>query len=202
MAGEDFYLLNKMVKVAPLIPLTTGRMVIRGRESDRVPFGTGAALSQMCNGQRRGEPYRVYDPCVFEALGRWHRALHQFAEAPDTTDLRASLMTPNLLGQTLVTALDRMGAFDAASSAAQQTRKGDTLRRRLFEWSDAFRTLKLVHALRETFESLPLGEAIQSAPFLPDDLPTDLRELRTALSAQTDLLRGHAMGLDVLRRMD
>ena len=46
---------------------------------------------------------------------------------------------------------------DAALSASRQTRAGAHLHRRLMEWTDAFRTLKLIHALRDQgLHSVPL----------------------------------------------
>ena len=40
-AGEDFYLLEKLSKVAPLRKLSGAPILLRSRESFRVPFGTG-----------------------------------------------------------------------------------------------------------------------------------------------------------------
>ena len=52
-----------------------------------------------------------------------------------------------------------MGAKQAVCLAADQVR-GAQLARRLSEWNDAFRTLKLVHGLRDRgLGVLPLSEA-------------------------------------------
>jgi hypothetical protein len=52
------------------------------------------------------------------------------------------------LGPALVQTLEKLGAFEAAEQASQQV-SGVQLQRRLMEWNDAFRTLKLVHGLRD-----------------------------------------------------
>ena len=72
-----------------------------------------------------------------------------------------------------------MGAFEAVRKAAAEAREPAALLRRLHTWFDAFRTLKLVHALRdEGFPSLPWRQALAEAPFTdlvsaPDDEETE-----------------------------
>jgi hypothetical protein len=52
------------------------------------------------------------------------------------------------LGSALFRTLGSMGAFKAAAQASNQA-SGVQLQRRLMEWNDAFRTLKLIHGLRD-----------------------------------------------------
>jgi hypothetical protein len=170
LAAEDFYLLNKLIKQAPLVRLQSGSVRIRGRASDRVPFGTGRALQEI---QAKETPYKVYDPRVFAGLGQWIRALSRFAEAPDTVDLAASLEHPTLPKGLLLSALTEQGAIEAAHGAREQARPGKQLRRRLFEWNDAFRSLRLIHLLRDRgLESMELRQALDCAPFIGGELET------------------------------
>jgi hypothetical protein len=68
-------------------------------------------------------------------------------------------------------ALGRLGAIDAAIDASRRVRSGAALKRRLTEWNDAFRTLKLIHQLRDiALPSLPLKDALALAPFIPDEV--------------------------------
>src|SRR5690606_7285065 len=46
-AGEDFYLLDKLAKVAPLLRARGEPVRIRARFSTRVPFGTGPAVARI-----------------------------------------------------------------------------------------------------------------------------------------------------------
>ena len=46
-AGEDFYLLNKICKLAPVERLAGPALSIEARISARVPFGTGPALRRL-----------------------------------------------------------------------------------------------------------------------------------------------------------
>jgi hypothetical protein len=148
-AGEDFYLLNKLAKIGPVVTLSGEPVQIRGRLSERVPFGTGASLQKICVQLEAGQPYRVYAPQVFEALRIWLDALRAFSEAPELERLRERVRTPPVpLRSALYETLEGQGAFQAAASAAEQV-SGARLLRRLMEWNDAFRTLKLIHALRD-----------------------------------------------------
>lgn len=188
LAAEDFYLLNKLVKQAPLIRLNGQPIQIRGRESTRVPFGTGRAVRDI---QCEPEPYRTYHPLVFEALRTWNRAQEVFSIQPNGIDWDRELESPHLEAGLLRRCLDRQGALAAAEKAAIQAAPGPQLRRRLFEWNDAFRTLRLIHELRDGgLDSLPLLDALTAAPFVPacnseTILESAWRKLvRTAVPAQ------------------
>jgi len=148
-AGEDFYLLNKLAKVGRVCSLDMGLVRIRGRVSDRVPFGTGAALQQIRLALETQQPTRSYDPRVFEALKLWLSALRDFVDTPDVDALKDQIReAPSPLRGPLLQTLANLGAFEAARSASDQV-SGERLHRRLMEWNDAFRTLKLVHGLRD-----------------------------------------------------
>ncbi|MDP6934002.1 MAG: hypothetical protein QGG40_13845, partial [Myxococcota bacterium] len=56
--------------------------------------------------------------------------------------------TPAPLGEALYATLEGQGAFDAARSASEQVPLAQ-LWRRLVEWNDGFRTLKLIHGVRD-----------------------------------------------------
>ena len=84
-AGEDFYLLNKTRKIAPIETLTGPILNIEARLSERVPFGTGPALSDIVAGLHRdpsGNAYFSYHPKSFEALRSAISALQHWAENP------------------------------------------------------------------------------------------------------------------------
>lgn len=152
-AGEDFYLLNKLAKVGRVHELGGDPVRIRGRISDRVPFGTGAALQEIQAALREGRPTRRYEPAAFEGVKLWLSALHEFVEDRDADALRARVRAvPAPLSSPLWETLCGMGAFAAAEKASAQV-GGEPLRRRLMEWNDAFRTLKLVHGVRDRMTS-------------------------------------------------
>lgn len=156
-AGEDFYLLNKLAKVGTVHTLDGDPVRIRGRHSDRVPFGTGAALLEIGRALEEDGPIRAYDPRVFEGVGFWLEALERFVLEPEVGQLKQYIRAvPDPVGGALFQTLESMGAFAAAEAASQQA-SGARLHRRLMEWNDAFRTLKLVHGLRDAGICSPAG---------------------------------------------
>lgn len=197
MAGEDFYLLNKLAKVGPVLPLDAGRVQVRGRHSERVPFGTGAALRQIQVLEESDRDYTVYDPRVFAAVRTWISALREFSEHADISRLNTSLETDSLVpNQGLLRALTKLGAIDAAESASKNTRPGPSLARRLFEWNDAFRTLKLVHLLRDDeLASMPLCDALKQAVFLDPYQPGSLQDDLEFLRGRAEKLAGVPVGI-------
>jgi hypothetical protein len=183
MAGEDFYLLNKLRKIAPLHELAGPRIRIRGRISHRVPFGTGAAVKRLSS--QPAEAYRVYPPTLYEALRRWQATLEAFSKDPDPR--RLDDLGTDALGEDLAQALNTLGALDAARDASGRARPGPALAKRLLDWNDAFRSLKLIHALRDrAHPAIPLDEALRTASFLPALQGDDPREHLVQLRAQVE----------------
>jgi len=65
-AGEDFYFLQKIIENQNYGELTTTTVYPSGRPSDRVPFGTGAAIQKMIDNQI--DSYPTYSFHAFHAL--------------------------------------------------------------------------------------------------------------------------------------
>ena len=77
------------------------------------------------------------------------QALQEFSNDPSLDILRKTIhAASDDWGEQLVLALEEQGAFSAVLKASQQV-SGKQLFRRLMEWFDAFRTMKLIHALRD-----------------------------------------------------
>ena len=57
LAGEDFYFLNKAKKVATFLDHKASPILLSPRLSERVPFGTGRALSKIHSSEKRYFPY-------------------------------------------------------------------------------------------------------------------------------------------------
>ncbi len=168
-AAEDFYVLDKLAKVGEIVRLAGTPLVLEGRPSDRVPFGTGRALRDL-TGRRGGlDHFRLFHPLVFGHLAAWLRVLS--AVARSRGDLAAGFRelpagTPFFRADLIEDALTRMGAFDAIRRAVAETPDPPALLRRLHTWFDAFRTLKFIHALRDGgFPSIPYRQALTEAPF-------------------------------------
>jgi hypothetical protein len=189
LAAEDFYLLNKLAKVGTIRSLHGEPIRLSARTSKRTPFGTGRALERARGRERDPGPLRVYHPDVFSDLGAWLQTLRALAEAGDAAD-PADLLAkqigdwPSVDVERLRAQLDAGGAWAAARIGAKRCRTPATRTKHLHGGFDAFRTLKLIHALRAGgLASIPLREALSEAAFVKarDDAP--LEEVREQLAA-------------------
>jgi len=169
MAGEDFYLLNKIAKVGRVESLIGDPILLESRLSDRVPFGTGPAFSQIMADRAENKPYHLYHPQVFDNLKLWLSLIEELVEYKHEFNLIGSLKsgTKELKGEPLFEVLSKMEAFEAVADAVRRSHDPRILRRHLHTWFDGFRTLKFIHALRDqAYPSLPWEEALSKAPFM------------------------------------
>ncbi len=167
-AGEDFYLLNKLAKIGRLYPAGNSPLTIRARKSQRVPFGTGQATNEI-EGKRN--TYKIYDPTIFDLLKIWCDSLEAMngvsANTAYETVLSRTKSELNSIDQRrLEKALKAIGAPEALMTAAAQSPIKAIRQKWLTDWFDAFRTLKLVHALRQTgLPDIPWFQALTKASF-------------------------------------
>lgn len=162
-AGEDFYLVNKARKLGPIATPTSAPVSIRSRSSSRTPFGTGPAVQKLEARIAAGEEPRLYHPESFELLRIWLRWLSEQAEH-DTLSFEG-------LDLRLRLAASAIGAPEALATIASTTSSPRSRRRRFLDWFDGFRTLKLIHALRDSaVGTVPWREGLASMGGPHDDL--------------------------------
>ncbi len=189
LAAEDFYLLNKLAKVGTIRSLDGEPIHLSARTSNRTPFGTGRALERARGRERNPAALRVYHPDVFSYLGAWLQTLRALAKAGDAAD-SADLLAKQIGGwpcadaERLRAHLDETGAWAAARIGVKRCRNPVTRAKHLHSGFDAFRTLKLIHALRAGgLPSIPLREALPMAAFVAARDDTPLAEVREQLAA-------------------
>lgn len=171
-AAEDFYLLNKLTKVG-IIHQASGQAIrIAGRVSSRVPFGTGRSMGIAAAGDAMP---LCYHPATFQCLRAVLTALR--SSIADGEELAATLDAAELsaeLRRSVQEAVLTLGLPDALQAARAACRDAATLQRRMHEWLDAFRTMKLIHTLRDAgLPSLEPVEALSRAPFFDPPVETD-----------------------------
>lgn len=187
LAGEDFYLCDKLAKIGPIRRAKAGTVRIRARWSDRAPFGTGRGVRRIADERRAGRASTLHDPRLFEVLGCCLSGFDAFCE---TRRLDA-------LGDTLARLPEQPrraveGYFVAKRvreelvAAAAQSADSLRLCRRLATWFDGLRTLQLLHAVRaHALPDLPWFEALARAPFCHGlDPELDPRAITSALAAR------------------
>ncbi len=160
-AGEDFYLLGKVAKLGKVNTPSSEPILIAQRESARTPFGTGPATATIYTHMREGEDFCVYNPRSFALLREWLDALDEFSQTCDLSIL--DQLSHEILRKSLP--LDTEKHLRQAQSQC----KTEARVQRLQTWFDGFRTLKLMHALRDHgLHDIPWQDAMDSAPFVPE----------------------------------
>lgn len=151
-AAEDFYLLNKAVKVGPVHYSDAKTLTIRGRPSDRVPFGTGQGMKHIAAQNLR---YKVYHPAIFVVLKDWITILKTASDENLIERLR--LIVPDY------------PYYGKIQKTIQQYCPPTQRIRRRFVFFDCFQTMRWIHHMRDTnYPSVPIEEALQEALFIND----------------------------------
>lgn len=199
--GEDFYLLNKARKLGPVARLEGEAIALRSRLSNRVPFGTGPAVREIIESGPLENQTRFYHPGCFEAL----RAVLQVVPSPANASLPAlpALLESRGLQETAaarcVDILSDMGLAGALAHCRTQGRTDRQFRRHFHQWFDAFRTLKFIHALRDTLypdQSLATLRSLQPQLWPADgDELADVEKLRRRIRSHWHWISpGHTPG--------
>ncbi|MDN3652580.1 hypothetical protein QWY77_07350 [Thalassotalea ponticola] len=140
-AGEDFYLVNKLVKLGDYHFADEVVIQLQARKSDRVPFGTGPAVIKIIELMATGQDYHYYHPKVFVELGLVLSAFTNLYSHRQQLDNWYSQ-----LSSTTAQTLRDIGLSDFVLSQSSVTEVQFT--KQLHNYFDAFKTLKFIHGLR------------------------------------------------------
>jgi len=175
-AGEDFYLLNKACKIAPVYQNRQVDIQLAARLSRRVPFGTGPALIKITHllaTQPDGASYLSYHPHSFDLLQQALAYLQQAAITPQRSLTNELTKAPNKkqdkeLNDQHRRATDillQLGYARIARTLYQQYPDPKQRSRILTQWFDGFRQLRFIHQARVHFPDQPLLHSVTHAPF-------------------------------------
>lgn len=154
--GEDFYLLNKLSKLAK-IGQTEAMIILESRRSLRVPFGTGPAVDKIIEQQQMQK--FDYDPKVFIALKSFLQTTEQAIINGSDLSLVKNLFDEPTQAAVTAMAIDKLITHLDSLKAQQKITH-------FHHWFDAFRTLKFVHFLQENYHpKMLLQTALEQAPF-------------------------------------
>lgn len=136
-AGEDFHLLNKAAKTAPVRVPPEPEIRIRARLSSRTPFGTGPTLRAMHDVQS-------FPSYAHESFGLLREAI-AFIDSGTPVQSRTQAL------------LEELGFFRMFAKAQAGHKHSHTLRKALHQWFDALRTLRFIHLARRHHPDRPLA---------------------------------------------
>ena len=145
-AGEDFYFLQKLRSMGPLVDITGTVVRPSARLSDRVPFGTGKAVETWL--LSASADYLTYHPQVFVELKALYAAVSALYRQPNQDPPVSELMQAFLVEQGLV---QKVGEMHANAS------RWETFEKRFHHWFNGFMCLKFIHfAHAECYQKIDL----------------------------------------------
>lgn len=154
-AAEDFYFMEKLAKIVQIIKIDSTKIYPASRGSWRVPFGTGQRVNRFSAGTH--EEYILYDPKSFDVLKEW---LSVFSST-ETMTATEYLNKAREINTTLYTFLVQNSFEKSWSNILQSSKTHTQIEKQKINWFDGFRTLKLIHFIRDNeFQSINMFDAL------------------------------------------
>ena len=181
-AGEDFYLLNKLAKLAGVTYLTGQPVRLAARESLRVPFGTGPAIAKLLqDAEQPCDRLETYALESFALLQQFYAGISELRPSDTASDkaVRSKERGPRKLPKAwqdpdLLWLLKRLGVPGALVRLQKNHRTAGGLRRAVHEWFDALKIVRFLNEARHFHADEPLVQQIEHLrTFLPADHPID-----------------------------
>ena len=166
LAGEDFYILNKLAKVGKVWCRESDPIVLEPRFSNRVPFGTGQSIQKIRSNIHDTTKSDVYHPDCFYLLFIWLHVARKLLGSENTNiNVQLEIALAIVVGKKDVKSskikkivredfLDFLFKFNyiVALDRAKKSSKHNLTRVNNFQiWFDAFKTLKFIHQVRDMF---------------------------------------------------
>jgi len=154
-AAEDFYFLEKLSKNYPINKIDSATVYPSKRSSWRVPFGTGQRVTRFLAGTR--DEYLLFDPAVFVVLNEWLEVYNSDAISnPQEVLNRAREIHTELYNFLILNNYPKQW-----EKILSNTKSGRQLTHQKKIWFDGFKTLKLIHHLRDTaFPEINMFDAL------------------------------------------
>jgi len=165
-AGEDFYLLNKLAKCGEIVMLNRSPITLVARDSDRVPFGTGAACRRIEGLVLNGGTYKVYHPDCFiflkiwldftsEFLTKWSEKTRAIETSKFVGDEWGAFRTsvkfifPQISDEILEHLDHQLGLKVGLASVLTKSSRASVLSQHARIWFDGFRTMRFLNISRD-----------------------------------------------------
>ncbi len=153
-AGEDFYFIQKLAQRGNFSQCNTTCVRPSPRPSDRVPFGTGRAVSQYVKGE---DSLLTYHPEPFRMLGGLFSDINSLYKVTGAGSVLKGLPgLPGILREFLETQDFEKALVEIRSNSSSL----QAFRKRFWRWFSMFRIMKFLHFARERgFPDIPVGDA-------------------------------------------
>lgn len=143
-AAEDFYFMEKLAKIRKIHEIDSTTIFPSSRGSWRVPFGTGQRVNRYLS--KKQNEYLLYSPKSFYLLRDWLSIFlsHEILSADEY------LEEANKINPELYNFLIQNSFRENWNRIVNNSRSKEQINNQKSFWFDGFRTLKLIHHLRDT----------------------------------------------------
>ncbi|MGZ2370261.1 glycosyltransferase [Ancylomarina sp. YFZ004] len=162
-AGEDFYFLQKIIALGKFYEITHTRVIPSPRTSDRVPFGTGKAMSTFVN--EGISNYKNYNYAAFKDLKVFFDRVDDFFGVDYDTFINKLIVE---LPGPVRSYLKEDDFFESLDEINRNCASIDAFRKKFFGAFNAFKVLKYLNNVHEQF--MEEESVIVSAKLLLKDL--------------------------------
>ncbi|MBN1108743.1 MAG: hypothetical protein JXR66_11925 [Bacteroidales bacterium] len=166
-AGEDFYMVQKLIPSGGYFNLASTTVYPSPRVSDRVPFGTGATISKLINEDH--EDLMTFNPHSFTGL----KDLFSFAGSLYGSGEKHFSEIYDSLPPGLRSFLPADEWVAKMAEINQNTSSKEAFIKRFYGWFNMFRMVKyLNHVHRSMFAKVPVMEAAAELLLMTGNKPT------------------------------
>jgi len=142
-AAEDFYFMEKLAKITSIEKINSTKIFPASRGSWRVPFGTGQRVNRYIAGTH--EEYVLYDPKSFDVLQKWLSVFN----SREILTADEYLNKAKAINTTLHSFLVHNSFRESWEKILHNSKTEEQIQKQKMIWFDGFRTLKLIHFLRD-----------------------------------------------------
>jgi len=147
-AAEDFYFLQKVAKNYKVNTIVSTTVYPSSRHSWRVPFGTGRSITRFLSNNRN--EFLLNDPIVFDVLKKW---LILFNDK-NNNDTNYLMNEAGKINKELKIFLIQRKFPEQWDRILKNSKNSRQLQYQKQNWFDGFKSLKLVHHLRDSAYSV------------------------------------------------
>lgn len=180
-AGEDFYFLQKIIPLGNFKMINNTKVIPSARASDRVPFGTGKAISKHI--KTDSEPLMTYHFQIFKDLRQFISCIEKLYQDKHDKDIirtQPTSIIEFLKQENFTKKLDELKNNSTSASA---------FIKRSYRWLNGFKVLKYIHyanihcyspvSIREVAYELLVekDEAYKNLKLTPTELLMQYRKL-------------------------
>ena len=155
-AGEDFYFLHKIIPLANYFEINSTKVIPSPRTSDRVPFGTGAAITKIIESNQ--SQYLTYNPDVFKELRIFFDSIPQLFRIDDLAlDSWMHAIHPSLQRFLL-----QNNFKNILTEINVNCSKSEPFKKRFFVWFNGLLVLQYLNEAHvNDFDKIPVEQASQ-----------------------------------------